>query len=71
MAGCIRGGWCCPVRAAIEENSPCGPLENGSNEWFNENLGNELLNGEVFYSLEEARLLIEHWRQHCHTGRYT
>ena len=31
---------------------------------FNGKLRDELLNGEIFYSLKEAQILIEHWRQH-------
>ena len=33
------------------------------------NLGDELLNGEVFYSLKEAQVLIEGWRQEYNTIR--
>jgi transposase InsO family protein len=29
----------------------------------------ELLNGEIFYSLKEAKILIEQWRQHYNTVR--
>jgi transposase InsO family protein len=29
----------------------------------------ELLNGELFYSLAEARIVIESWRQHYNTLR--
>lgn len=29
----------------------------------------ELLNGEVFYSLREAQILIEKWRRHYNTIR--
>jgi len=45
------------------------PWENGYNESFNGKLRDELLNGEVFYGLAEARVLIEAWRQHCNTKR--
>ncbi|MDX1926114.1 MAG: transposase, partial [Pirellulaceae bacterium] len=45
------------------------PWENGYNESFNGKLRDELLNGEVFYSLAEARVLIEAWRQHYNTKR--
>ena len=33
-------------------------------ESFNGKLRNELLNGEIFYSLREAQVLIEQSRQH-------
>jgi len=45
------------------------PWENGYNESFNGKLREELFNGEVFYSLTEARVLIEAWRQHYNTRR--
>ena len=32
-------------------------------------LRDELLNGEIFYSLKEAKVLIEQWRQHYNTVR--
>ena len=35
----------------------------------NGKLGDELLNGEIFYSLKEAQLLIKRWRQHDNTVR--
>ena len=37
----------------------CSPWENGYNESFNGKLRDELLNGEIFYSLKEAKILIE------------
>lgn len=43
---------------------PGSPWENGYNESFNGKLRNELLNGEVFYTLKEAKVLIEQWRKH-------
>ena len=38
------------------------PWENGYVESFNGKLRDELLNGELFLSLEEARWLIDRWR---------
>ena len=35
----------------------------------NGKLRDELLNGEIFYSLKEAQLLIERWREHYNTVR--
>ena len=39
------------------------PWENGYVESFNSKLRDELLNGEVFTTLTEARILIEQWRR--------
>jgi len=36
---------------------------------FNGKLGDELLNGEIFYTLKEAQVVIEHWRCHYNTIR--
>jgi putative transposase len=32
-------------------------------------LRDELLNGEIFYSLKEAQIVIEQWRKHYNTVR--
>ena len=48
---------------------PGSPWENGYNESFNGKLRDELLNGEIFYSLREAQVLIERWREHYNTVR--
>jgi transposase InsO family protein len=47
--------------------APGSPWENGYNESFNGSLRDELLNGEIFYSLVEAKVLIEAWRRHYNT----
>ena len=41
---------------------PGSPWENGYVESFNGKLRDELLNGELFYTLQEAQILIERWR---------
>ena len=48
---------------------PGSPWENGYNESFNGKLRDELLNGEIFYSLKEAQIIIEQWRRHYNTKR--
>ena len=47
---------------------PGSPWENGYCESFNGKLREECLNGEIFYSLKEARIVIEQWRQQYKTG---
>ena len=42
---------------------PGSPWENGYIESFNGKLRDELLNGEIFTKLLEAKVLIEDWRQ--------
>ena len=48
---------------------PGSPWENGYVESFNGKLRDELLDREIFYTLEEAKVLIEMWREHYNTVR--
>jgi transposase InsO family protein len=48
---------------------PGSPWENGYVERFNGKLRDELLNGEIFYTLREAKILIERWRMHYNQVR--
>jgi hypothetical protein len=45
------------------------PWENGYCESFNGKLRDECLNGEIFYSLKEAQIVIEKWRVEYNTRR--
>ena len=48
---------------------PGSPWENGYNKSFNGKLRDELLNGEIFYTLKEAQVLIEQRRKEYNTVR--
>ena len=48
---------------------PGSPWENGYCESFNSKLRDELLAGELFSTLYEAKVLIERWRRHYNTIR--
>ena len=48
---------------------PGSPWENGYIESFNGKMRGELLNGEIFYTLLEAQVLIEDWRNHYNHQR--
>lgn len=48
---------------------PGSPWENGYCESFNGKMRFELLDGELFYSLLEAKIIIERWRNHYNTKR--
>ncbi|RZL23455.1 MAG: IS3 family transposase [Sphingomonas sp.] len=77
--------WLGQVGVKTPYIAPGSPWENGYNERilptdaakivaeqlksFNGSLRDELLNGEIFYSLAEARVLIEAWRRHYNTIR--
>ena len=61
--------WIVAVGAKTAFIEPGSPWENGYCESFNSKLRDELLNGEIFYSLAEARIVIESWRCHYNTER--
>jgi len=61
--------WIVAVGARTAFIEPGSPWENGYCESFNSKLRDELLNGEIFYSLAEARIVIEGWRVHYNTQR--
>ena len=48
---------------------PGSPWENGYIESLNGKLRDELLNGEIFYTMQEATVLIEMWRRHYNQVR--
>jgi len=48
---------------------PGSPWENGYCESFNGKMRDQLLNGELFYTLKEAQIIIERWRIHYNTVR--
>ena len=49
--------------------TPGSPWENGYVESFNAKLADELLEREIFYTLHEAKVLIERWRVQYNTIR--
>ena len=61
--------WITAVGAKTAYIEPGSPWENGYVESFNARLRDELLNGEIFYSLREAQIIIESWRRHYNTIR--
>ena len=48
---------------------PGSPWENGYVESFNGKLRDELLKGEIYYTLREAKVLVERWRIQYNTVR--
>ena len=61
--------WIVAVGAKTAFIEPGSPWENGYCESFNSKLRDELLNREIFYSLAEAKVVIENWRNHYNTAR--
>jgi transposase InsO family protein len=61
--------WIAAVGAKTAYIEPGSPWENGYCESFNSKLRDELLKGEIFYTLEEAKVIVESWRRHYNTVR--
>jgi transposase InsO family protein len=61
--------WVSAVGAKTAYIEPGSPWENGYCESFNSKLRDELLKGEIFYTLQEAKIVIESWRRHYNTAR--
>ncbi|MEJ2372125.1 MAG: IS3 family transposase [Gemmatimonadales bacterium] len=61
--------WINAVGARTAYIEPGSPWENGYIESFNARFRDELLNGEIFYTLKEAQIVIEQWRIHYNTRR--
>ena len=61
--------WLAKLGTATLYIEPGSPWENGYCESFNGKLRDECLNGEIFYSLKEAQVVIEQWRVQYNTVR--
>lgn len=68
IAEAVRN-WITAVGAKTAYIEPGSPWENGYVESFNARLRDELLNGEIFYKLKEAQIIIEEWRRHYNHKR--
>jgi putative transposase len=55
--------WIGTIGARTAFITPGSPWENGYWESFNARFREELLNGELFYTLREAQILIKRWRR--------
>lgn len=55
--------WLSDVGVKTLYIEPGSPWENGYCESFNGKLRDELLNGEIFYTLNEAKVVLENWRK--------
>ena len=56
--------WIDALGAKTAHMAPGSPWENGYVESLNARLRDELLNGEMFYTLREPQVVIESWRRH-------
>ena len=64
MIAKVLRNWLARVGTKTAFIMPGSPWENGYCESFNGKLRNELLDGEIFYTLREAQVIIEQWRWH-------
>ncbi|MBL8805351.1 MAG: IS3 family transposase [Rhodospirillales bacterium] len=69
MTAKVVRDWLAQIGSKTLFIEPGSPWENGYCESFNGKLRDELLNGEIFYSLREARIVIEKWRKHYNEKR--
>ena len=68
VAKAVRA-WINAVGSKTAYIVPGSPWENGYCESFNARFRDELLNGEIFYTLKEAQIIIEEWKKHYNTKR--
>lgn len=61
--------WLKNVGVQTQYIQPGSPWENGYCESFNGKLRDHFLDGEIFTTLQEAKILIETWRKHYNTRR--
>ena len=62
FAGRALDTWAYQRGVKLDFIRPGKPVENGFIESFNGKLRDECLNSEVFFSVEDAREKLEHWR---------
>ena len=61
--------WAYTRGVVLDFSRPGKPTDNAFIESFNGKLRDELLNGEIFETLLEAKVLIERWRREYNTLR--
>jgi putative transposase len=61
--------WITAVGAMTAYIEPGSPRQNGYIESSNARLRDELLNGEIFYTLAEVHFVVESWRHFYNTRR--
>ena len=52
------------ISSSYELGRPGSPWENGFCESFNGTFRDNLLDGEIFYSLKEAQIIVGEWVKH-------
>ena len=62
-------GWLQQAKVGTQYIEPGAPWQNGHIESFHDKLRDECLNSELFFSLQEARVVVEDWRMEYNTVR--
>ena len=63
FTACAVRQWLARLKVKTLFIEPGSPWENGYVESFNGKFRDEFLNREIFYTLLEAKILIERWRR--------
>ena len=61
--------WLSTIGVKTAYITPGSPWENGFCESFNGTFRDNLLDGEIFYSLQEAKVVVEEWVKHYNHER--
>ena len=61
--------WLADIGVKTAYITPGSPWENGYCESFNGTLRNNLLNGEIFYGVQEAQAIVNQWVREYNTIR--
>ena len=61
--------WLTAIGVKTAYIEPGSPWENGYCESFNGTLRDNLLNGEIFYGVKEAQVIVNQWVRHYNTVR--
>jgi putative transposase len=69
FAGRALEVWAYEQGVRLHFIEPGKPVQNAFIESFNGKMQDECLNGEIFYSLKEAQIVIELWRVEYNTRR--
>jgi putative transposase len=69
FTGRAMDNWAHQAGVKLDFIRPGRPVQNGYIESFNGRLRDECLNGEIFFSLEDARQKIERWRRDYNQNR--
>ena len=59
--------WLAHIGVKTAYIEPGSPWENGYCESFNGTLRNELLDGDIFYGVQGAQVLVDQWVRHYNT----